>query len=41
VLESQERDEVVQLLEDFERTHVWPTAWIVNALKAEWGVADD
>ncbi|KAJ4984757.1 hypothetical protein SVAN01_09715 [Stagonosporopsis vannaccii] len=38
VAESRERDEVVQLLEEFERTHVWPTAWIINALRVEWGL---
>jgi hypothetical protein len=38
VTETRERDEVVQLLEDFEKSNVWPTTWIINALKMEWGL---
>ncbi|KAF1355722.1 hypothetical protein EJ07DRAFT_168184 [Lizonia empirigonia] len=37
VTETRERDEVVQLLMDFEKNNVWPTTWIINALKLEWG----
>ncbi|KAI4940875.1 hypothetical protein J4E91_011132 [Alternaria rosae] len=33
-----ERDQVIQILSDFEKHHVWPTTWIINALKAEWGI---
>ena len=33
-----ERDEIVQLLVDFENNHLWPTTWIINALKKEWGM---
>jgi hypothetical protein len=36
-----ERDEVVQLLEEFEKMHVWPTVWIINALRAEWGTVQN
>jgi hypothetical protein len=38
VSDPKERNEVVQILTNFERNHVWPTTWIVNALKKEWGV---
>ncbi|KAF3004873.1 hypothetical protein E8E13_005830 [Curvularia kusanoi] len=38
VSNPKERIEVVQLLEDFERANVWPTAWIIAALKVEWGL---
>ncbi|KAH6637472.1 hypothetical protein C7974DRAFT_141897 [Boeremia exigua] len=41
VTDPKERDEVLQLLLDFERSHVWPTAWISNALKEEWGLDQD
>ncbi|KAF2129921.1 hypothetical protein P153DRAFT_227166 [Dothidotthia symphoricarpi CBS 119687] len=37
VADPQERTEVLQLLVKFESTHLWPTTWIINALKAEWG----
>lgn len=37
VTEARERDEVVQLLSEFEKLHVWPTAWIISALTSEWG----
>ncbi|KAF3047682.1 hypothetical protein E8E12_011367 [Didymella heteroderae] len=39
VSEAREREEIVHLLKDFEQKHVWPTAWIVNALRAEWGLS--
>ncbi|XPS68243.1 hypothetical protein M3J09_000535 [Ascochyta lentis] len=39
VTEFRERDEVVRLLLDFESNSVWPTTWIVNALKTEWGLS--
>ncbi|KAF1946679.1 hypothetical protein EJ02DRAFT_366843 [Clathrospora elynae] len=38
VSDPRERDEIVQLLADFEKKHVWPTTWIINALKSEWGL---
>jgi len=38
LLDLNERNEIVQLLEDFERLNVWPTAWIITALKMEWGL---
>ncbi|CAG5181767.1 uncharacterized protein ALTATR162_LOCUS9824 [Alternaria atra] len=38
VCNSGERDQVVQILSNFEKHHVWPTTWIINALKAEWGI---
>ncbi|KAH6872616.1 hypothetical protein BKA58DRAFT_438723 [Alternaria rosae] len=38
VCDPKERDQVVQLLNNFEKNHVWPTTWISNALKAEWGI---
>jgi hypothetical protein len=25
-------------LTKLEKNHVWPTTWIINALKKEWGV---
>ncbi|KAH8724578.1 hypothetical protein GQ44DRAFT_727654 [Phaeosphaeriaceae sp. PMI808] len=37
MLDSGEREQVVQILVDFENTHIWPTAWIINAVKKEWG----
>ncbi|KAF2122548.1 hypothetical protein BDV96DRAFT_639128 [Lophiotrema nucula] len=40
MLEQLERDRVLQLLTTFENDHVWPTAWIVNALKAEWNMPE-
>jgi hypothetical protein len=40
VCDPSERDQVVQLLNNFEKNHVWPTTWISNALKAEWGISD-
>lgn len=40
-MDPNERNEVVQLLKDFERLNVWPTAWIITALKLEWGLTTD
>ncbi|KAF2033358.1 hypothetical protein EK21DRAFT_58774 [Setomelanomma holmii] len=37
VSDLKEREAVVQLLIDFEDNHLWPTTWIINALKKEWG----
>ncbi|USP73130.1 hypothetical protein yc1106_00404 [Curvularia clavata] len=34
-----ERDEIIKILTEFERDHVWPTAWIINTLKREWGIS--
>ncbi|KAJ4985008.1 arca-like protein [Stagonosporopsis vannaccii] len=33
-----EQKEIVKMLQYFENTHAWRTAWIVDALKGEWGV---
>ncbi|KAH7394079.1 hypothetical protein DE146DRAFT_765693 [Phaeosphaeria sp. MPI-PUGE-AT-0046c] len=38
VSELVERNDIVQLLVDFERNHLWPTTWIINALRQEWGM---
>jgi hypothetical protein len=38
VTDPTERDELVQLLVDFENNHFWPTSWIIKAVKREWGV---
>jgi hypothetical protein len=32
-----ERSCLVQLLEELEHSHAWPTAWITSSLKEEWG----
>jgi hypothetical protein len=37
VSDLKERAAVVQLLINFEENHLWPTTWIINALKKEWG----
>jgi hypothetical protein len=37
VSDPHEQREVVQLLTNFETNHLWPTTWIINALKKEWG----
>ena len=31
-----ERSSLVQLLQELEHDHAWPTAWVVSALKEEW-----
>jgi hypothetical protein len=36
VSNEKEREEIVQMLADFERDHVWPTAWVINKVRAEW-----
>ncbi|KAF2272055.1 uncharacterized protein EI97DRAFT_427020 [Westerdykella ornata] len=33
-----ERDGVIQLLVNVEKEHAWPTAWIVQSLREEWGM---
>lgn len=33
-----ERDGVIQLLVNVEKEHTWPTAWIIQSLKEEWGM---
>jgi hypothetical protein len=38
VTDPTERDEIIQLLVDFENNHFWPTTWIINAVKREWGM---
>ncbi|KAH7028205.1 uncharacterized protein B0I36DRAFT_147801 [Microdochium trichocladiopsis] len=30
---------LVQLLEELEHNHAWPTAWIISSLKEEWGIS--
>ncbi|KAJ9150522.1 putative C6 transcription factor [Coniochaeta hoffmannii] len=32
-----ERNCLVQLLEELEHNHAWPTAWIISLLREEWG----
>ena len=32
-----ERACLVQLLEELEHNHAWPTAWIISLLEEEWG----
>lgn len=39
VTDLSEREEILQLLIDFERSHIWPTAWIVSAIKNQWEMA--
>ncbi|CAE7176213.1 hypothetical protein PTNB85_03240 [Pyrenophora teres f. teres] len=39
VLDPIERGQVVEILTNFEKNHVWPTTWIINAVKDEWGVS--
>lgn len=29
---------LTQLLQELERDHAWPTAWIISSLNEEWGV---
>jgi len=36
--DASERGSLVQLLEELEHDHAWPTAWVVSALKEEWGI---
>jgi hypothetical protein len=38
LFDADERDEVLDLFATFQRTHKWPTAWIIGALRAEWGL---
>jgi len=35
--DPRERTCLVQLLEELEQNHAWPTAWIISLLKEEWG----
>jgi hypothetical protein len=37
--DERERTCVLHMLENFEATHSWPTAWIVTALREEWYTA--
>jgi hypothetical protein len=39
--ESNERNEVIRMLTEFENQHVWPTTWIINGLKEQWGMMVD
>lgn len=36
ITEPTEQDEVVSMLRSFEKDHAWRTAWVVEALRAEW-----
>ncbi|KAF1930292.1 uncharacterized protein M421DRAFT_59001 [Didymella exigua CBS 183.55] len=38
ITSSAERQEIVRMLRTFENMHAWRTAWIVDALKVEWGM---
>ena len=38
LIDLNERNELLQLLIDLENNHVWPTTWIINALKRKWGI---
>ncbi|KAL6150117.1 hypothetical protein ACJBU6_11630 [Exserohilum turcicum] len=41
VSDTKEREEVVQILAQVEKDHVWPTMWIINALRVEWGISSN
>ena len=34
----EEQEAVLELLAYAESSHAWPTAWITNALKGQWGI---
>lgn len=34
--DPRERSCLVQLLEELELNHAWPTAWIISLLREEW-----
>ncbi|KAF2714095.1 hypothetical protein K504DRAFT_518292 [Pleomassaria siparia CBS 279.74] len=36
-----EQKEVIGILAYLETTDAWPTTWIINALKSEWGMMED
>lgn len=36
--DTNERQEVMQMLQYFEKAHSWRTAWILDALKEQWGI---
>ncbi|KAF2843844.1 hypothetical protein T440DRAFT_131746, partial [Plenodomus tracheiphilus IPT5] len=38
LFDSEERNEVILLLADFEMSHNWSTTWIVSALRSTWGM---
>ncbi|KAF2685821.1 hypothetical protein K458DRAFT_364904 [Lentithecium fluviatile CBS 122367] len=38
LFDAAERDEVLELFATFQRNHKWPTAWIIKALRVEWGM---
>lgn len=38
--DARERTCLVQQLEQLERDHAWPTAWIISSLKKEWGISE-
>ena len=40
VSDLSERIEIMQLLIDFEKHHLWPTTWITNILQHQWGLLD-
>ncbi|PVH93087.1 hypothetical protein DM02DRAFT_662313 [Periconia macrospinosa] len=35
---TEERNEVINLLQKFEENHSWRTSWVISALKVEWGM---
>ena len=35
--EPADRAGLIRLLDELERDHCWPTAWIIASLKEEWG----
>ncbi|XP_014553323.1 hypothetical protein COCVIDRAFT_40633 [Bipolaris victoriae FI3] len=39
VSSEKQRKEIIEILADFERDHVWPTAWLINALRNEWDMS--
>jgi len=38
VTKPKEQEEILQLLSDFEEANLWPTAWIISAMKIQWGM---
>lgn len=36
MMDDLERRSVIEMLQDFEQQHAWPTAWIISALHEEW-----
>ncbi|KAF2641427.1 hypothetical protein P280DRAFT_398590 [Massarina eburnea CBS 473.64] len=38
--DSDEQNELLEILADFEKTQTWPTTWIANALRKEWAIEE-